>query len=81
MAYDYLQICNINCTIVGNKIADHSDVVWVSPVAAAPTISSFPTKYLVSLDWAQTTAGRDEKHSTLGFGAAYVRGLTLDVIA
>ena len=32
---------NIRCTLVANKIADHSDVVRASPIGAAPTTSSF----------------------------------------
>ena len=39
----YRQTFNINCTFVGNKIVDHSDVVEASPVGAAPTTSSFST--------------------------------------
>ena len=35
--------CNISHTLVGNKIVDHSDVVGVPPVGAAPTTSSFST--------------------------------------
>ena len=34
---------NISCTLVGNKIVDHSDVAWASTVGAAPTTSSFST--------------------------------------
>ena len=52
--------------IIGNKIIDHSDVVWASPVGAAPTTSSFSTQHLASLDWAKTTARRDEKQLSLG---------------
>ena len=37
------QTFNIWCTLVGNKIVDHSDVVGASPVGAAPTTSSFST--------------------------------------
>ena len=40
---DYRQIFNIRCTLTGNKIVDHSDVVGASPVGAAPTTSSFST--------------------------------------
>ena len=40
---DYRQTSNIICTLVGNKIVDHSDVVGASPVGAAPTTSSFST--------------------------------------
>ena len=39
----YRQVSNINRTLVGNKIVDHSDVVGASPVGAAPTTSSFST--------------------------------------
>ena len=57
----YRQVSNIKGTLVGNKIVDHSDIVGASPVGAAPTTSSFST----SLDWAKTTARRDEKHLSL----------------
>ena len=39
----YRQVSNIRCTLVGNLIVDHSDVVGASPVGAAPTTSSFST--------------------------------------
>ena len=39
----YRQISNISCTLIGNKIVDHSDVVGASPVGTAPTTSSFST--------------------------------------
>ena len=35
---DYRQVYNISRTL-GNNIVDHSDVVGVSPVGAAPTAS------------------------------------------
>ena len=41
--HKYHQIYNISLTLVGNKIADHSDVVGASPVGAATTTSSFLT--------------------------------------
>ena len=41
MIYD--QVSNISCTLVGNKIVDHSDVVGASPGGTAPTTSSFST--------------------------------------
>ena len=41
--YDYRQIFNIDRTLVGNKIIDHSVVVGASPAGAAPTTSSFAT--------------------------------------
>ena len=37
----YRQVSNIRCTLEGNKIVDHSDVVGAAPVGAAPTTSSF----------------------------------------
>ena len=58
---------------------DHSDVVGASPVGAAPTTASFSTQHLASMDWAKTTARQDEKHLSLGFGAAYIRGLIVHV--
>ena len=39
----YRQTSNISCTLVGNKIVDHSDVVGASPIGAAPTTSLFST--------------------------------------
>ena len=39
----YRRVSNIRCTLVGNKIVDHSGVVGASPVGAAPTTSSFST--------------------------------------
>ena len=30
----YLQVSNIRCTLVGNYMIDHSDVVGASPVGA-----------------------------------------------
>ena len=39
----YRQTSNMVCTLVGNKIFIHSDVVGASPVGAAPTTSSFST--------------------------------------
>ena len=70
----------IGRTLVGNEIVDHSDVVGASPVGAAPTTSSFSTWHLAFMDWAKTTARWDEKHLNLGFGVAYIRGLTVTVL-
>ena len=58
----YHQTSNISHTLVGNEIADHSDVVGAAPVGTAPTTSSFWTLQLASMDWAKTTARRDENH-------------------
>ena len=46
----YRQTSNISCTLLGNKIVDHSDVLEASPVGAAPTTSSFSTYHLLSMD-------------------------------
>ena len=44
---EYHDTCSMamlkKCTLVGNKIVDHSDVVGASSVGAAPTTSSFST--------------------------------------
>ena len=39
----YRQTSNISCTLVGNRIVDHSNLVGASPGVAAPTTSSFLT--------------------------------------
>ena len=41
--WNYRETSDISRTWVDNKFADHPDVVWASPVGAAPTTSSFPT--------------------------------------
>ena len=55
----YPQTFDIELTLVGNGIVDHSYVVKGSPVGAAPTSSSFSTEHLASIDCAKTTARRD----------------------
>ena len=64
----YCQTSNISCTLVGNKIVDHSDVVGASPspVGTVPTTSSFSTEHPALMDWAKTNARLDEKHLSLG---------------
>ena len=62
MEYRYCQTSNMRRTLVGKNIVDHPDVVGASPVADAPTTSSFSTEYLASMYWAETTAGRNENH-------------------
>ena len=59
---DYFQTSNIRCTLVGNELVDHSDVVGESPVGSAPTTSSYLTWQLASIDCAKATARRDKKH-------------------
>ena len=39
----YCQPPNMECTLVGYKIVDHSDAVGVLPAVAASTTSSFST--------------------------------------
>ena len=63
--FKYCQVSYISRTLVGNYIV-HSDVVGASPVGAAPTTSSFSTWHLSSMDWAKTTARRDENHLCFG---------------
>ena len=41
VAHTYRQTSYISCTLVANKIVDHSDVVGAAPVGAAATTSSF----------------------------------------
>ena len=43
MAKYYHKTANISCTLVVNKIVDHSDVVGALSVGAVPTTSSFST--------------------------------------
>ena len=43
MKYEYCQTYNISCTLVGNYIVDHLDVIEALPVGTAPTTSSFLT--------------------------------------
>ena len=62
----YRKISNIRRTSVGNKTADHSDVVGASPVGAAPSTSSFWAKH-------QASNGSDKdrcktRRETLKFG-------------
>ena len=49
----YHKTSNIRCILGGNKNVDHSDVVGVSPVGAAPTTSSLSTWHLASRDSAK----------------------------
>ena len=76
--YMYCQISNISGTS-NNKIVDHSDVAGTSTVRTVPTTSSLLTYYMASMDWAKTTSRRDEMRNmwVLGFGAPYIRDLTV----
>ena len=69
----YRKISNISCTLVDNKIVDHSDVVGVSPVGAAPTASSF------------SVFGKDSRKAVRDsfkcwISASYIRDLTVSQV-
>ena len=69
MKNEYRQISNIRCTLAGNKIVDHSDVVGASsPVGAAPTTSSFST-------WWRELQDATRNTPNLGFVVSYIRDL------
>ena len=59
--WPYHQTSNIRCTVVGNKIVDHSDGVGASPVGTAPITSWFSTQHLASICCTKATARWDEK--------------------
>ena len=63
---EYRQTSNVRRSSVGNKDADHSDVVGASHVGVGPTTSSILTKHLVSVDWDKTTVRQDENHLSYG---------------
>ena len=75
--HNYRQPSNIRCTLVVNKIVNHSDVVGASPVAAAPTTSLFSTSHLASMDWEETTARQDENHLSFVIWCTYIRDFTV----
>ena len=52
----YIKTSNISRTFLGNKIVDHSDVVGVAPVGAAPTTSVYT--------WLQWTGQRQLQDET-----------------
>ena len=43
IVFIYHQTSNVSCTLLGNRIVYHSDVVEASPVSAARTKSSLST--------------------------------------
>ena len=79
--WDYCQISNIRCTLVGNEIVDHSDVVGASSFGAAPTTSSFSTQHLASIDCSETTARQDEKHLHFGIWWPYIKDLMVIMLS
>ena len=52
----YHPTSNISRMLVGNTIVDHSDAIAALPIDAAPTVSTFSTEHLASIDWAKTIA-------------------------
>ena len=69
----YRKTSNMRRTLGGNKIVDHSDVVGVSPVGAAPTTSSFSTWHLASRGSAKKPQGNTRILKVLKFGAYYIK--------
>ena len=76
--YNYHQISNIRHTLIGNKTVDHSNIIEASPVGAAPTTSSFSTQHLTSIDCAETTVRRDDRHLIFVIGISYIRDFTVN---
>ena len=75
-AITYRQTSNIRGTLVGNKIADHSDVV-----VAAPVQLYLHSRLNAWLQWIGKIQLQDETRNiwVWGFGATYTRSLTVDV--
>ena len=73
---NYYQTSNIRGTLV-DWFVDNTDVIVALPISAAPTTSSVSTKHLAPMDWAKTTAWRDEKHVAFEIWQSYIRGLTV----
>ena len=75
----YRQTSNISCTLIDNKIVDHSDIIGASPVGAAPTTYIF----ILDLTPGFNGMGKDnckmrrQTFKFLGFGVTYTRGLTV----
>ena len=72
---DYCQTPNISCSLVGNKLFDHSDVVGASPVDAAPTTSSFSNTWL---QWIGQRQLQDETKIIYVFNIGSGNGLLPD---
>ena len=58
----YHQTSNINCTLVGNKIVDHLDVVLRTAGRRCSNIILILDWHLASVVWAKATATRDENN-------------------
>ena len=59
--HKYRQTSNLSCTLVGNKIVDHSDVVGAPPIGAAPTSSHY--RLNTWLRWIEHRHLQDETRS------------------
>ena len=74
----YCQASNISCTLLGNKIVDHSDIAGASPGSVLLQLhlhSQLNT-------WFQWIGQRQLQDRTgnievFGFGVTYIRGLTV----
>ena len=77
VSWKYRQTFNIIPILLGNKSVDHPVVVGASPVGTSAITSAFSTQHQASMEWAKTSARRDEKKIGFGFGAPYIRGLTV----
>ena len=78
----YRKTSNIRRPLLGNRIVDHSDVVGASPAGAAQTTSSFSVQCPTSNWLGQVNCKTPEKRNilSLGFGASYIRDLTVYVV-
>ena len=64
--HSYSQTSDMNRTLLGDEIGDHSDVV-----GAAPTTSSLSTYLQASMDQAMKTARGNEKHLSFRLYVSY----------
>ena len=70
------QMITVNIIICCGYILD----IQNAPVGTAPTASLFSAPHLASMDWAKTSARRNEKHLGSGFGTAFIRYLTVILV-
>ena len=75
----YRQASIISRTIVGNSIADHSDVVGASPVDAAPTTSHSPLNTWLQYNTQRQLQAETRNIQIVVFGAPYIRDFTVNV--
>ena len=76
----YCKISNIRCTLVGNKIVDHSDVVEAAPTGLSALLQLhlhfWPNTWLQWIGQRQLQ-GEMRNIYILGFCASYIRYLTV----